>query len=450
MFRGLCQLRCLAELSYDVNCRRSGGRSIDRMRALNRLWVCKAVSMGAKIVLLVLLISPLSTINAADESPFEWNLFGTFGFSYTGNLENIERKNVPYSYLESGISLKPLSKLAFQASYRFTEKLDFTVQAVARGFEDFEPEAEWIYLKYDVLDDLSFRIGRFRRPLFIHSDSYNVAYSYPWARPPGVTYFEFSGLYQSIDAIDLIYTGWLGSWGFSAEGYYGKGRSDTGYIRDILTTYSSDDSYGFVLGFEKNDFSVSMGHHLAEFSVDLPIGQQAVQGLTQLGFSALADPLRIENKQSMFSNLGGMYRFDNWQIEAELTHLGSDDSILTAVSSGYLGASWINKAYTYNYTIGAHRSRSNGDFATPISQAAQGVASANTPESAIAAGVLNGIAAGLAEYLDANENTRISHRLGVRYDERRNSALKAEVEWIEDEGSSGGTATLNLSIDFVY
>ena len=403
-----------------------------------------------RTIVVCLLLVVNSIVCAADDSKLEWNLFGTFGFSYTDNIENIEQKNVPFSYLESGASIKPLSKLALQASYRFSEKLDFTVQAVARGFEDFDPEAEWVYFKYDVLDDFSLRIGRIRRPLFIHSDSYNVAYAYPWSRPPGVTYFEFAGLYQSIDAIDLSYAGWIGDTGVSAEAYFGRGRTDTGFIRDVLTTYKSDESYGFVLGFEKNDLTVSLGHHLAKFTVDLPAAQQAVDGLTQLGFGALAEPLVISNKQAKFSNLGGVYRFENWQLEAEITHLGSDDSILANVSSGYLGASWIKDAYTFNYTFGKHQSKSNQDFVLPIAQAAQGVAAANTPESAMAAGFLNGIAAGLADYQNANENTRLSHRLGVRYDARKNTALKAEIERVEDEGAASGTTTLNFSLDFVY
>ncbi len=406
--------------------------------------------LGGNKLTIALLTLLSSSIAAAEESSLAWNLFGTLGFSYTDNVENIELKNVPFSYLESGASFKPLSKLALQARYQFSEKLDFTIQAVARGFEDFDPEAEWVYFKYDLLDDLSLRIGRIRRPLFIHSDSYNVGYAYPWARPPGVTYFEFAGLYQSIDALDIIYTGWLGSWGVSAEGYYGRGRSDTGYIRDVLTTYDSDDSFGVALGFEKNELSLSLGHHIAEFSVDLPSAQQAIEGLNQLGFGALADPLRIDMKQASFTSLGGSYRFDNWQLDAEVTRLGSDDSILATVSSGYLSASWISDAYSYNYTIGSHRSKSNSDFAAPISQAATAVSLANTPESALAAGYLNGIADGLSQYLDANRNRRTSHRFGVRYDVRKNSVLKGEIEWIQDEGSSSATTNLNLSLDFVY
>lgn len=398
----------------------------------------------------VLLSTQLSSSFAWEESPLEWHLYGTLGFSHTDNIKSIEQKNVPYSYVEPGASLKPLSKLALQGSYNFSEKLDFTVQAVTRGYEDFEPEVEWVYLKYALLNDLNLRVGRIRRPLFMHSDSYNVAYAYPWSRPPGVTYFEFTGLYQSIDAIDISYNGWLGSWGFSTEAYFGEGRSDTGYIKDILTTYSSDESYGAVFSLEKGEFNVRLGYHEADFSVDIPISQTASTGFTQLGFSNLAETLAIEHKQATFSSLGGGYRYQNFEFNAELTHLGSDDSILAAITSGYLGISWIRQAYTFNYTFGRHRSKSNSDFVTPIYQAAQAVAASNTPESAVVADYLNTIAAGLTDYTNSNENRRTSHRLGLRYDLLSNSALKAEVEWIEDEDSSDKATVLNLSVDFVY
>ena len=71
-----------------------------------------------------------------------------------------------------------------------------------------EPELEWVYLGYNY-EDLLFRVGRLRIPLFLYSEYYYVGYAYTMARPPTEVYNSILGI--------TAYEGFSATWNIDID-----------------------------------------------------------------------------------------------------------------------------------------------------------------------------------------------------------------------------------------
>ena len=131
------------------------------------------------------------------------------------------------------ISRKPSfggdSKMGLQFNYNMDDRTDATVQLLARGRgksfgntnESWTVGAEWAYLGYKLTDDLKFRAGRLRVPVYMYSETLDVGYSYPWVRPPMTMY---TTAITSYDGADMLY------------------KFSTGSIRHVLQINAGGDS----------------------------------------------------------------------------------------------------------------------------------------------------------------------------------------------------------------
>ncbi len=77
-----------------------------------------------------------------------------------GNLINgTEANGLDFS---EGLGYRTDSVAAVQFNYMLTQQAQAIMQLVATGPKEFEVEAEWLYLKYQLTDQLAFRAGRMR------------------------------------------------------------------------------------------------------------------------------------------------------------------------------------------------------------------------------------------------------------------------------------------------
>jgi hypothetical protein len=122
-------------------------------------------------------------------------------------------------YQDAGWSAAPESVFGVQADFRVDEKLSSTVQAVARGVNNYTASVDWAYLTYALGDKWVVQAGHKRLPLYAYSDSNYIGYSYTWVRPPVDLYGWEIYAYNGINAMykgtfgDLDFTGniWAGS-----------------------------------------------------------------------------------------------------------------------------------------------------------------------------------------------------------------------------------------------
>jgi len=104
--------------------------------------------------------------------------------------------------LGDDFSFKTESVLGLQSSYKLSDAAEATIQLVSRGVKDFSVEADWVYVKYKLLDSLDLRVGRMRLPFYLFSETMEVGFAYPWVTPP----YEFYRTdFPNYEGMDLLY-----------------------------------------------------------------------------------------------------------------------------------------------------------------------------------------------------------------------------------------------------
>ena len=112
-----------------------------------------------------------------------------------------------YGY-DQDIDFSQGSLFAIQASADLGDSLTATVQLLARGENDWDPDFEWAYIAYDASDNLRVLAGRQRVPFYMYSDFLDVSYAYPWITPPEGVY---SVAFDTFDGLGAIYSTSMGS-----------------------------------------------------------------------------------------------------------------------------------------------------------------------------------------------------------------------------------------------
>ena len=95
--------------------------------------------------------------------------------------------------------------LGIHITAEMNEYVSFTGQLLAKGLiEAYSLEAHWAFIDFHPRHNLSIRGGRLVLPVQMGSEYVDVAYAYPWVRPPIEIY---SGIpFTSYSGVDLLYT----------------------------------------------------------------------------------------------------------------------------------------------------------------------------------------------------------------------------------------------------
>lgn len=96
-------------------------------------------------------------------------------------------------------NVKDLSLFALQGSFQVNSNTQAVLQLIGRGEDDWDPSMEWAYISHRPTNDLQLRAGKMRLPFFMYSDSLEVGYAQPWARPPEAVY-EPAGITSFVGA----------------------------------------------------------------------------------------------------------------------------------------------------------------------------------------------------------------------------------------------------------
>ncbi len=106
-------------------------------------------------------------------------------------------------YTDEGWQFDRDTNYGVQAGVRWMSGISITGQIEGLGGNNFEPEFSWLYLRYQISENVSVDLGRKGLPLFYYSDFLNVGYARPWVRAPGEVYgwpiASYNGLSLSYD-----------------------------------------------------------------------------------------------------------------------------------------------------------------------------------------------------------------------------------------------------------
>ena len=147
------------------------------------------------------------------------------------------------------------SKVGLQTVYKLSDNMDATVQLVARSrsSDSWNVDAEWAYLSYEVTDWAKVRVGKLRIPFYLFSESIDVGFAYPWARPPVDMYTTLITAFDGMDVTFKVNTGPL------SHNIQLWAAATTNTDSDAATDIDFYDTYGLNITSSWNDFTVRLG-----------------------------------------------------------------------------------------------------------------------------------------------------------------------------------------------
>ena len=339
-----------------------------------------------------------------------------FGYSYAGyNTEDFTFDND--------------TLFGLQVSSQISDKLKATAQFVARGNEDYSVSAEWAYISYEVNENFTWRMGRFRTPLYLYSDFVDVGYAYSWIRTPESVYYL---PFNNVQGADVLLRFPMGGWDGSIQAYYGA-LTDSFYNEGFQATIDTEirNQMGTVFTIGNDWLTLRAAYHEADLKLTgyeqnaVPIFgtiQGLINTLNGLGYADNADRLLTDDSGS-FMSFGytidtGVFVSSGEVIEFEVENSPFSINKRAYVMVGLRFGDWL---------IHATQSLVE-DEASDLSS---GIAVVD-PTTGAAVAVLNGVAANNVEESTTNS-------VGLRWDFTTGAAFKIQYDMNEDSSPSNLT-----------
>ncbi|MDD5298003.1 MAG: hypothetical protein PHU46_13930 [Rhodocyclaceae bacterium] len=327
--------------------------------------------------------------------------------------------------------------LGVQANYVFTERTAAVAQVVSRYRYDgtFHPELMWAYAHVTSEQGTDLRIGRLGTDFYMLADSRLVGYG-NLAISPSLDFFGQLPLFH-IDGADISRT-------FPVGHGLLKGKLFAGYTGEKVplgsTSWNMGDSpmMGANLDYHLDNWSFRLGYAQLRIKHDWPVSDQlAGVGVPPATVSALS----MADKTSRYYSAGLMYERGPVQVQWMLNQVSQE-------SYGY-------QDYYSSYVLAGYRL----DAFTPYA----GVARSDSPAKALDTATLAPLQrAAVADALGLSHTNQTTWTVGVRWDFRRNMALKAQWDGIrgrsdsvflypkDTPGWSGSTDVFSAVLDFAF
>ncbi|MFC4159278.1 porin [Chitinimonas lacunae] len=393
-----------------------------------------------------LLLVLLQAVALAEESPasdFRISGFGTLNLSrHDSEHATLRTAAQQANGVSDKWSFKNDTVLGVQTRYRPRENLDFTLQLLSRHNHknNFDPQVDWAYVAWRATPALSLRAGRFITPMLMASDYRNVNYSNPWIRPP----LEVYGLLtlNNVDGIDAIYKGVMGGMSYVVQPFMGK--FELHINNNGIVNYHRMAGINFTLQGEETLFRVaymdsthSLENQFGVFNVNrsqinapgcgggppgppMP-GVPVIPGpgceVVYPGYTEVANRLDVDRKRFDVFTVGGSYDNGSLLLQAEYVKRMTGSQVASA-DAWYVGAGYRFGNFLPYAIVSRHKSDTDQYILAPAP------AFSSRPPLVL-----------------RNSSTdQSSVSLGLRYDLRKNVALKFQYDWLKPEpGRYGGT-----------
>lgn len=245
-------------------------------------------------------------LNSVKNDRVRFNGFFSTGYSRASN-------DVGFAGVTENSSVADQSLLALQGTFDVTDKSQAVMQLVGRGSEDWDPVIEWAYLSHRPTNDLQLRAGKMRIPFFMYSDSLEVGYSQPWARPPQSVYGP------------IAVTSYVG-----ADAAYTINLDDSSVTAQAFTGFTNEEgSIGDVELRNIGGVTTSWTDYVWTARAVAATAETTIQA-TRLGGLFISD-----DDRGVFLGLGLGYDDGTWQVVSEVTRVEVDGAFADT-DSAYL------------------------------------------------------------------------------------------------------------------
>lgn len=376
------------------------------------------------LVLIGIFLSPIIT-NAND---INFSGFATFaGGSTTNNNETLDGYDDTFAF-DTG------SLVALQASSDLGNDWGVTIQLLARGSEEWNLNAEWAYLSYDVNDEWRLLFGRQRAPFYMYSDYLDVSYAYHWIKPPSGVY---SLPFDVFDGIGSIYTVALGDFDTTFHLVYGRNNDKSPLLGEDRNTDFSDFFSGSIT-LNRDWLTLRASYARADLLIPINELSSLFDGWRATGtFASIGDQLEIKGDAGDFASVGFIIDYEDYLFVGEYTEVDPGNNLFPKQNSYYLSFGYRIDTILLHFTYGADKDKANFN-------------------------ILNNVPAGVDPGLDflltstnglllSTEQDSSFWTLGVRWEVADSMALKMEFTDFKDDRPLATEASLfQLALTTVF
>lgn len=398
----------------------------------------------------------------AEDSGLRLSGFGTIGAvrTSTDDVDFVTPGQPGDGATKAGFSFSPDTKLGVQADYRVNSMFSATLQVLTKenGKGNWNPSPEWAFVKAQITPSISARVGRMGAPFFMISDFRDVNYANLWVRPPLEVYGQVP--INNFDGADLSYKTDIGSTTLTSTvfagpsiAYYEQSKIKLSNQVGFNTTAEIGGNLTVRLGYARSKLSIDSDQLPAVSAAYRALAPAAIAGgLSSNDLLYFADQIATQKARSSFLGLGATWDQGDWILSGEFTKRRSD-SYVPDTTGWYASVGYrVGKFTPFAYLS---RTQIDSQPANPIP--------ANVSAGGYTVSMRTASAYGTA-ILDSGNIAQKSVALGVRWDAFKNTAIKAQVESLKPESSTGlmydSTSTANvrdkrinvlsLSVDFVF
>ena len=341
-----------------------------------------------------------------------------------------------YQGYDNAISFGQHSLFALQTDIELTETLSFTTQLLAHASAARKSGAEWAYLSWRPSKRWRFKAGKLRTPLYLHSDTIDVGFSYPWIIPPQPVYTPYAP--NDFTGLSAAYQFNIREWGIETTAYWGRFEGAVGVLDEFPVDVKVDKLRGLILAVNRGNFRLRASYHRAAVAVKAPALARFAGQLRGLGFRKSAASLNTKTDVD-FMQAGVSYDTLDYFLKAEWTRMSHPPPRVFGVpfyDSYYLSGGYT--FYPFNLPITAHATFANlSDDESP------------RPVNEIPA-----LAPLRSTYLGVFQNDLIGNdslqslNLGLRWDVNPAVALKAEWIHLRADRDQRGFFKFDPAADF--
>lgn len=338
------------------------------------------------------------------------------------------------------------TNLGLQASYKFSDQLSGTVQVLTRKntSQSFTTDLTWGFLKYQVSDELSVRVGRMAMPIFLISDYQNVGYANTMMRPPIEMYGQAP--LENVDGADLNWQRAFGDTNVTVQAFGGVSRGKL-FIPTGGGSVAKHQSpaYGINVSAERGPFIARLGHARGDIDSSNvgPINTLA-NTLTAVGFAQVAQDITLKGgKKIAFTSLGLSMDWKNIVLQTEYAQRRAKEAVYIPDTNAWYAMAGYRFGKVLPYYAHAAYEGKGSSVTLPASLARTGV-----------------LGATVANLLVSPEQS--SDLIGVRWDFAKSMALKVQVDRVKPKvkggqlvfgpasGMKNDVTVVAAAVDFVF
>ena len=338
----------------------------------------------------------------------------------------LDEERATYLDYDDSIDFGQHSLFALQADVDFSEQFSFTTQLLAHTSHRRDSGLEWAYLSYRPTKNWQFKAGKLRAPFFMHSDTLDVGFAYPWIAPPQQVYVPY--LFPDYTGLSAAWQYNIQDWGIEAEAYWGRFDGDV-TVGGAQLGVKVDDLSGLVLELQRGNLRLRASYHRGDMegSSSLPRTTAFARQLRGLGFERSANSLNPDGAFSFFQAAVSYDELDYF-LKAEWMTIDSEAPAIFRRDGYYLSGGYTFHPITVHATFAELRAAT----LRPIDEIPAGVSQLNRLRSTYTR----------AFNIFARNDNLQSLSVGLRWDLNPSLALKAE--WLHLDGERNQRSFFNF------